>query len=92
MSKHIIGKVYDVTAASINKLIAELEELKTEQQGQEKYIARLTHDIGAYSYMCAKLAKSVKHHVEKCGNGFQDELTLKDYEDWKAAQEWYGME
>lgn len=51
MSKHIIGKVYDVTAANINKLCAELDELKVENNKLKKallkadtLICNQTHD------------------------------------------------
>ena len=41
MHRHIIGKVYDVTAESINKIAGELDEVKQENKDLKKQLAEL---------------------------------------------------
>ena len=45
MSKHIMGKAYDLTQRNFNKLLAELEAEQINNREMENYIAQLEHRI-----------------------------------------------
>jgi vacuolar-type H+-ATPase subunit I/STV1 len=65
VSKHIIGKVYDVTAKSINDLAAQLDEANARIRKLENENRRLLLEAEALSEAHYRSNESVKELVER---------------------------